>query len=69
MNLNNCLDVKNLMRFMRLKMNLINFFDFIKFITLNLVLNSTNVKNNELLFLIFHFIVLISSVLISFMFF
>jgi len=66
-NLNNCLDVKNLMKSMRLKMNLINLFNFIEFITLNLVLNSTDIKDNELLFLIFHFIVLISFILISFM--
>ncbi len=67
--LNNCLDVKNLMKSMRLKMNLIDLFDFVKFITSNLVLNSTDIKDNELLFLIFRFIVLISSVLISFIFF
>ena len=65
--LNNCLDVKNLMKSMRSKMNLIDLFDFVEFITLNLVLNSTDIRNNELLFLIFHFIVFISSVLISFM--
>ena len=67
MSLNNCLDVKNLMRFMRSKMNLINLFDFIEFITSNLVLDSTDIRDNELLFLIFHFIILINSVLISFM--
>jgi len=65
--LNNCLDVKNLMKSMRSKMNLINLFDFVEFITLNLVLNSTDIRDNELLFLIFHFIVFINSVLISFM--
>ncbi len=48
-------------------MNLINLFDFVEFITLNLVLNSTDIRDNELLFLIFHFIVFINSVLISFM--
>jgi len=64
--LNNCLDVKNLMKSMRSKMNLIDLFDFIEFITSNLVLNSTDIRDNELLFLIFHFIVFISSVLISF---
>ena len=47
---------------------MINLFNFIEFITSNLVLNSTDIRDNELFFLIFCFIVLISFILIFFMF-